>query len=234
MNTLPRFTLRRYCWRASGWILCCGVLLGLVAQGATGMDYYLKIKDVPGEITDGPFTGWTRLTGLSAEVDRPPPSPTLPSKADVQIHFQKEPSRLSPGLMLRCADSSVAPRMILICMDGAKPTLRLTLSDVRIVSFVAEAGQGPPSEDFGCTFRTIEWSYAERDGVSGGNTATFDLAGQLGTIKPRVPFRAILEGAPREPGSLRLSCPVEAGHRYRVSSNFRLTDAWRTLQEFTA
>lgn len=234
MNTLPRLYLRRYCWRASGWILCCGVLLGLVDPGVAGMDYYLKIKDVPGEITEGAFTGWTRLSGLSAEVDHPPATRTTPTKADVRIHFRKEPGRLSPGLMLRCADGSMAPRMILVCMDGGKPTLRLTLSDVKIVSFQAEADKGPPTEDFGCTFRAIEWSYAERDGASGGNTAAFDIASQLGSIKPRVPFRAILEGVQREPGNLKLTCPVEAGHRYRVSGSLRLSEAWNTLHEFTA
>ncbi len=221
-------------WSAFG-LACCGALLSLVTPVFAGSDYYLKISDVPGEIATGGFTGWTKLTGLSAEVQRVlPPLPATELVTTVEVHFRKAPGAVSSPLITRCATRQTTPKMVLACVDGTKPVLRITLTDVLVSSFQSSAGEGPPQDDIGCTFRAIEWSYAEHDGATGGNTATFNTATQTGEVKPRVPFRAVLEHNPQVPGGMRLTCPVDAGHRYRVTGNPTLNGPWQPVHEFSA
>lgn len=216
-------------------MICCGALLGMVTPLVAGVDYFLKISGIPGEISDGAFAGWTRLAGLSATMARPvPASPDVVEKSVIGVQFSKNPGPLSAYLFTRCANGQTTPKIVLTCVEDSKSLLRVTLGDVVVSSFQSATLGAPPLDDIVCRFRTIEWSYALHDGMSGGQTAVFNVDAQAGALKPRVPFRALLEQKPETPGELRLTCPVEAGHRYRVVGNTSLSGRWDPVHEFSA
>ena len=237
MNLPFRPFLRR-CRRCSSFgNTTVGILLFVFAPVVSGMDFYLKIKDVPGEITTGGLTGWTQLTRLSADTVRPLPVPPATVTTSVPgVRFSKTPGAVSSLLITRCAEGTVVPRMVLLCRDGTAPAQRITLQDVSVLSYRSAGGgaAGEPQESFGCRFKSIEWSYADPNGNTGGITATFNVPGQSGSSKVRVPFRATCDDNLLARGGLRVTCPVEAGHTYQVAGTLRLTGPWQPLRVFTA
>lgn len=217
-------------------LACCAALLIFFTPVCAAADYYLKIENISGEITTGGFSGWTKLNGASADVARPVPlSPLELTRCTMGIRFTKEPGPASSALISRCASGLIIPKLVLVCMEGGKPSLRLTLNQVKITSFTSAGQTGSPPEDsIGCVFRFMEWSHTQHDGITGGSTASFDVLTQVGASKPRAPFRAVIDPSSTTTGNLLLTCPVEAGHRYRVMGTSTLTGPWQPLSEFPA
>ena len=222
-------------WSAAG-LTCWAALIAFLTPVCAAADFYLKIENIPGEIATGGFAGWTRLNGVSADVDRPVPiSPLELTRTTLGIRFTKIPGPASPALSSRCASGLIVPKLVLVCLEGGRPSLRLTLNEVKITSFTSSGQAGSlPEDSIGCTFRFMEWSYAQHDGITGGTTASFDAMTQVAAIKLRAPFRAVLDPGLSPAGDLLLTCPVEGGHRYRVMGTPTLTGPWQPLAEFPA
>lgn len=237
MNISSRLFMRRHSGGLSAIGLACWTaLLAFFTPVCAAADFYLKIENIPGEIATGGFAGWTKLNGVSADVDRPVPiSPLELTRTTLGIRFTKVPGPASPALSGRCASGLIVPKLVLVCLEGGKPSLRLTLNQVKITSFSSSGQTGSlPEDSIGCIFRFMEWSYSQHDGITGGTTASFDATTQVGASKPRAPFRAVLDPTPSPTGDLLLTCPVEGGHRYKVMGTPTLTGPWQPLAEFPA
>ncbi len=215
------------------WVPVCAVaLLAMAVEVRAGV--YLKMDGIPGEVADGRFAGWTQLSSATASLLVPEivPPATTPGPTVFGMVVSKAPDRSTPELTVRCASAQIIPRDTLALIDGQTAYLRLTLRDVRITEVSLQGGDSQETESVSFTYQKIEWSTTDRDGDGSGLTAAFDIALQTGITKPRLPFRATL-GPGAAGGDLHLTCPVEAGHTYRVRSNATLTGPWQTVSEFT-
>ena len=215
------------------WVPVCAMALLAMAVEVRA-EVYLKMDGIPGEVADGRFAGWTQLRSATASLVIPEivPPATTPGPTVFGMEISKAPDRSSPELTVRCASAQVIPRITLAFIDGQTAYLRLTLRDVRITEVSLQGGGSQETESVSFTYQKIEWSTTDRDGDGSGLTAAFDIPLQTGITKPRLPFRATL-GPGAAGGDLHLTCPVEAGHTYRVRSNTTLTGQWQTVSEFT-
>lgn len=215
------------------WVPVCALAL-LAMAAEVRAEVYLKMDGIPGEISGGRFTGWTQLRGATASLAVPEivPPATTPGPTVFGIVVSKDPDRSTPEITVRCASAQIIPRVTLAFLDGQTTYLRITLSEVLISGVSLQGGDSQETEQVSFTYQKIEWSITNRDGDGSGLTTAFDIKLQAGITKPRLPFRATL--GPSPVGSdLHLTCPVEAGHTYRVRSNATLTGPWQTVSEFT-
>jgi type VI protein secretion system component Hcp len=215
------------------WVpVCAMALLAMAIEVRAGV--YLKMDGIPGEIADGRFAGWTQLRSATASLVVPEivPPATTPGPTVFGIEVSKAPDRSTPELTVRCVSAQVIPRVTVAFIDGQTAYLRLTLRDVLITEVSLQGRDSGETETVSFTYQKIEWSTTDREGNGSGLTAAFDINLQAGITKPRLPFRATL-GPGAGGGDLHLTCPVEAGHTYRVRSNATLTGPWQTVSEFT-
>lgn len=213
-------------------------LLALLAFGgpaSAATDIFIKFEGVEGEEV-GRFEGWSRLLGAIGDVGAPSSSdPNLPPVASSGLSVLKRIDKSSPLLMKASGDGSVLPRATLAWIENDVVYFRITLKDVLISSFstAAETGATLPVETISLSYQKIEWSCIAGNGPTGGLTATFDLVTQEAALKIRRPFRAGIETREGERG-VHVTCPVEAGHRYRLSGNNSMEDPWEPIEEFVA
>ncbi|MES2469737.1 MAG: type VI secretion system tube protein Hcp [Verrucomicrobiota bacterium] len=218
---------------ARGTAACALALLAMAGEACAAIDAFIKFEGIPGEIADGRFAGWSPVISLGAQATVPPiiPPATDPGNTVFGFSVRKSCDKTTPQIAERVATGLIVPRVTLALMDGLSPVLRITLLDVQVSACSIAGGASQPVEEVSFTYQKIEWSNTDREG--GGQTATFDVAANLGSSKPRLPFRASFERSPAD-SSLHVTCPVESGHRYRVRSNTSLDGAWQTVSEFTA
>lgn len=225
------------------WLFLLGLIVLLLPEASRADDWYIKIEGIPGELTEGPFKGWSRLTSVSSMMSRAGDlgSPT-PGGTHLACAVSKEPDRMSPKLMETCASGDIRRRVSLSFVPTTPPATRyrITLEDVMISSFNQafsnEPGASAPSEQISLNFTKIEWACLSVDdagGNTGGLTALYDGVSGVGSLKTRRPFRATIGRAAGTPG-LMVTCPVEKGHRYRILSSPSAGQPWKTLLEFTA
>ncbi len=238
MNATPKSIAPagfRFIAVTAAWVVA---LLTAAAQpAAAAVDMFLKIEGIPGELTAGRFSGWSRVSQAGGGI-LPSEDPVAPPVH--QYSVSKELDKSSPLIAQRCATGTHIPRLTLAWMDGAEVFYRIVFNDV-VISRVSLSGNAKTlpavqQEAVSFTYQKIEWTCVQLGGDGsdeGGLKATFDLATAEGELKPREPFRAGLapQGG-REPG-VRIQCPVEAGHRYRLMGNRTLDGEWTVLQEFT-
>jgi len=218
--------------QSGGW-LPAFALAFLTMVGALRADVYLKLEGIDGEVSSGRFAGWIPLDSVNASVTTTPViPPATTSPAAFSLSVVKKPDKATPPLLLKCCLGEHIPKVTLAFVDGQTPYLRVTLHEVLISSITANGNASPPQEEVSFTYQKIEWSITDREGDGSGTTATFDTTSQSGGAKPRLPFKASLDQTAN--GTLNLSCPVEAGHTYRVRSNTTLEGPWETVGEFTA
>lgn len=211
------------------------ILISLAGEVRAAMDIYMKLEGIPGEIADGPFTGWIPLTGIGATAEIPP-SATVPPAPVMPVYgfsVVKPLSPSSPPLFLNLASGRRIARAGLVLMEGPLQVLRITLSDVMVSSCAIVGDGGMPQETCSFNYQKIEWSVRGRDGDGSGETTTINPAANTAVLRLRPPFRASLGQSPDQRG-LRITCPVEAGHRYRLRGNATLTGPWETIVEFQA
>lgn len=225
------------------WLFLLGLLAFLLPEASRADDWYMKIEGIPGELTEGPFKGWSRLTSVGNFVSHAgvQESPT-PGNTYLGCSVSKEPDRMSPKLLESCGKGDVRRRVSISFVPTTPPATqyRITLEDVMVSSFNQESSKNPksstPSEHLSLNFTKIEWaclSVDELGGNTGGLTALFDSVSGEGRLKTRRPFRATIGRAAGTPG-LVVTCPVEKGHRYRILSSPSAGKPWQTLLEFTA
>ena len=225
------------------WLFLLGLIVLLLPEASRADDWYIKIEGIPGELTAGPFKGWSRLTSVSGMMSRAgvPGSPT-PGRTDLACAVGKAPDRMSPKLMETCANGDIRRRVSISFVPTTPPATRyrITLEDVKISSynqgFSSNPGDPAPSEQVSLNFTKIEWACLavnDAGGNTGGLTALYDGVSGEGSLKTRRPFRATISRAAGVPG-LMVTCPVEKGHRYRILSSPSAGQPWQTLLEFTA
>lgn len=143
------------------------------------LDHFLRIDGIPGESTDNQFQGEIELLswkwGVRFNPTTDTDAPALPPLNMSAFEGVKHIDRASPKLMLACASRRVIPRAILSCRKAGGPqpiVLRLTFSDIRVVSYQVQSGSDdlPVLEEFGLRFDRIEFETAElrADGTAGG------------------------------------------------------------------
>lgn len=230
----PSF-FRRRGWR-SVW-MAASVWVGMAVSGWAAM--YMKIEGIDGEVADGRFAKWSEVIGVGSKAERPAATTDPPPPPTFEFVVRKVMDKSSPLLMKRCAEGVAMGRVALIYEEGGKVVYRVVLEDVLISSFrqeVPQSGGGGLVETVSMKFSRATWSsilIGDGQEVIGGQSATFDAALGTGGQSERPPFRAVV--APSDdPKLLRLRCPVEKGHRYRVSMTQDLKGGWATLVEFTA
>ena len=225
------------------WLFLLGLIVLLLPEASRADDWYIKIEGIPGELTAGPFKGWSRLTSVGSMVSR---AGVLGSPAsgstDLACFVSKELDRMSPKLMEACASGDIRRRVSISFVPTTPPATRyrITLEDVMISSFGQafsnDPGASAPSEQMSLNFTKIEWACLAVDSVggnTGGLTALFDRVSGEGSLKTRRPFRATINRAAGVAG-LMVTCPVEKGHRYRILSSPSAGKPWQMLLEFTA
>ena len=221
-----------------GW--AWAVLVGLLAlatpsRSMAAVDIYMKFEGVEGEATEARFVGWSKLVDVTNGVQAPASAdPGNPPAAALTLQISKRIDKGSPLLAKACGDGSVTPRVTFVWAEGGSVFFKVILENVLVSSFTCSAEpDSPPLESLSFTYQKIEWSCLTDLGPDGGLAAKFDSATQAGALRVRPLFRAELLRRAGQLG-LHLTCPVEAGHRYRISGNNSLSGPWLTIQEFTA
>lgn len=231
-----QFSLQSRRW----WLALASLLAILSICEVHADDWYMKIEGVKGESSHPKLPGWTRLKSISSLLNRSS-SPTNPptGPAIFSCDVQKLIDSTSPRLLERCANGTNHPTVTFAFVRSSPPATqyRIALKEVLISSLTQTGSEGnPPSESLSFNFQKIEWTSFELDDV-GGNTgglnATFDIVAQEGDLKPRPPFRAVLEMLNGRNGVM-ITCPVQSGHKYRILGCPKIGEAWKTLHEFTA
>jgi len=233
MSRLTAITLsgvRRH-WRSGA---AAAVMLFWLAGTATAA-VYIKFDGVPGEASATRFADWTEVVGVSQRVVREGDTTAVPV---LGLEIQKRIDKASPLLMKKCGEGAIIPRVIVVYEESGAAKFRLVLEDVRIGSIAQQGGgdAGQVMESVGLEFRRATWSSIDvgtGGDVKGGTSTTFDAATATGSEKSRPAFRAEVD-AGVDPGVIRLRCPVEKGHRYRVAITDGLKGPWQTVLEFTA
>ncbi len=199
------------------------------------VDIYMKFEGVEGEATEARFLGWSKLVDVTSEVQTPAPAdPGSPPAAALKLQISKRIDKSSPLLAKACGDGSVTPRVTFVWAEGGSVFFKVILENVLVSSFTCSAEPDAlPMESLSFTYQKIEWSCLTDLGPDGGLAAKFDSATQEGVLRVRPLFRAELLRRAGQVG-LHLTCPVEAGHRYRISGNNSLSGPWLPIQEFTA
>jgi type VI protein secretion system component Hcp len=225
------------------WLFLLGLIALLLPAASRADDWYMKIEGIPGELTEGPFKGWSRLTSVGSFVSPAgvQESPT-PGSTRVGCLVSKELDRMSPVLLESCGIGAIHRRVSISFVPTTPPATqyRITLEDVMVSSFTqvsaSTSGASAPSEQMSLNFEKIQWACLAVDelgGNTGGLTALYDRVRGEASLKGRRPFRATIGRAAGTPG-LVVTCPVEKGHRYRILSSPSAGKPWQTLLEFTA
>ena len=150
------------------WLFLLGLIVLLLPEASRADDWYIKIEGIPGELTAGPFKGWSRLTSVSGMMSRAgvPGSPT-PGRTDLACAVGKAPDRMSPKLMETCANGDIRRRVSISFVPTTPPATRyrITLEDVKISSynqgFSSNPGDPAPSEQVSLNFTKIEFSFCQ-------------------------------------------------------------------------
>lgn len=236
VNTLMNPVILRRRGFRSVWAVA-SMWVALALSGWAGV--YMKIEGVDGEVADGPFAKWSQVVGVGSKTERPVATTDPPPPPTFEFVVRKRVDKSSPVLLTRCAEGVAVGRVALIYEEGGKVMYRVVLEDVLISSFrqgVPESGEAGLVEEVSMKFVRATWSsilIGDGEEVIGGQSASFDAVLGTGGQSERPPFRAVV--APSDdPKLLRLRCPVEKGHRYRVSMTQDLKGGWATLMEFTA
>lgn len=223
------------------WRWLGSVMVLLLAAGHSLAGVYMKFEDVPGEVADGRFAGWSEVVGVAQRVVRPVDVsvPPVPTSATFGCVISKRIDKMTPLLVKRCGEGLVLPRVVLAYAEGGAVVYRVVLEGVLVSSVNQSLGgrEGDqPLEEVSFNFTKASWSAIEVGGgdeVAGGVTTRFDLAAGTGTQKSRLAFRAEVE-TETVPGQLRLRCPVEQGQKYRLAMTGDFKGDWVTILEFTA
>jgi type VI protein secretion system component Hcp len=221
-----KWRLQVCAWAAAG----LGVLLG--STTASAIDCYMKIDTIPGEITAGPYTGWSAAHQIGCDFHTVPATATTPASTSLRFSVSKPLDRTSPELFGRQASNAMLPRVAFSFAENGGQFLRIVLTNASIAE-ISLSGEGSTmTETVQFNYQKIEWSVRDHDDNGGGVTGTQETAaGGTTAFKNRVPFRA---SAGQSANGLQISFPVEAGHRYRIRSSATLEGGWSTLHEFTA
>lgn len=204
---------------------------------------YMKIKDLPGEVTSGPYAGWTEVHAAGTRTFLPvDPTNHTAGPAVLSCELQKAFDGTSPLLLQKCALGERLPR---VTLDYTLPQpqatrLRITLTNVLITSVNQETPTNAPStegrESVRLNFDRIELACLEPDsrgGVAGGLTGFFDQPTQEGGLKSRPPFRLTVSRVAGTSG-LQVTWPAEGGHRYRLLSRAPADGSWAPVLEASA
>lgn len=222
--------------RWAGW--AAALAMSVLLAGPVHAAAYLKFDQVTGESSAARFDGWSEVLGVSHKVSLTGGA-TQPGKPVFECVIRKRIDKATPELLRRCANGTVIERATFVYEEAGAVLYRVVFEEVRISS-VRQTFSGPgdpvPVEEVSLSFKRAAWSsqeVGEGGEVVGGETTRFDDDTGKGEVKTRRPFRAEV-AADREPGVLRLSCPVEKGHRYRLAMSTDLKGQWQTVLEFTA
>lgn len=224
------------------WLLLLG-LLALAHPADTRAAVYMKIKDLPGDVTSGPYAGWTEIHTAGTRTFLPvDPTNNTAGPAALSCELQKAFDGTSPLLLQKCALGERLPR---VTLDYTLPQpqatrLRIILTNVLVTSVRQETPTNAPStegrESVRLNFDRIELACLEPDsrgGVAGGLTGFFDPPTQQGGLKARPSFQLTVTRAPGTSG-LQVTWPAEGGHRYRLLSRAPADGSWAPVLEASA
>ena len=137
---------------------------GAATSGAT--DYYLKIKNIPGEAADGSiglagFAWDTRAdAGRFAEYTAPREAPSGMAsgrRTHKPLTIVKEVDKASPKLMEACAQGTHIGDVEVWSREGGQAALRYTLQDAIITSYAISGPQDASSRPV----ESVSFSYAQ-------------------------------------------------------------------------
>lgn len=240
MNALQFTGRQQYRW----WVIL-GMLALLSVGGIRADEWFVKFAGIKGELTDGKFDGWSRLTSVSSMVSLAvDPASGATGQPSFGCSITKVADRTSPVLLSRCGRSERIPRVTLAYLLSSPNVTqyRISLDNVLISSLSeggsdsAAGGGGGIYDQIFFSFQKIEWTCFALDdngGNTGGLTGTYDLATLKGDLKSHRPFKAVIDRQSERSGVL-ITCPVEAGHMYRILACPSIGKPWNTLLEFTA
>jgi type VI protein secretion system component Hcp len=226
-----------------GWARLLGLLVALASSQAHAGQWYLKLDDVPGELTEGVLAGWSPLqsagTLVRLPVDPDNGNAGLPS---FSFEFVKVFDRTSPSLIQSLGSNEPYRRVSLayVLMQPAAAQYRITFDNVFVTSVKQEALYDPleavSREKVTFRFDRMEmacFELAPDGGTVGGLTGVFDQTTGEGGLKTRPPFTAIIS---RQDGrfGVMVTWPAEVGHRYHVLGGTATGKPWTKLLEFTA
>lgn len=231
MILAPRWLggVRAACLAATVW-------LGTTVSGWAGM--YIKYEGIDGELPDGRFAKWSEVVGVGSKTERAPATTDPPPPPTFEFVVRKRIDKASPLLLKRCAEGTAIGRVALVYEAEGSVQYRVVLEDVLISSLrqgVPDDQPGGLGEEVTMKFSRATWTCVAVGGgeVVGGQKASFDLLLGTGEKSERPPFRAVV-ATTDDPKLLRVRCPVEKGHRYRVSMTQDFKGGWAPLLEFTA
>ena len=206
-------------------------------------EWFVKFDGIKGELTDGKFAGWSRLSSVSSFVALAvDPASGASGPPSFGCNFTKAADRTSPALVTRCGRGERIPRVTLAFVLSSPNATQYRISlDSVLISSLSESGSGSTAgagihEQVSLSFQKIEWTYFALDdngGNTGGLIGTYDLSTLKGDLKSRRPFKAVIERQNERSGIL-ITCPVEAGHKYRILACPSVGKPWNILLEFTA
>jgi type VI protein secretion system component Hcp len=224
------------------WLLLLALLV-LLHPADSRAAVFIKFEDIPGELTSGPYAGWTAVQTAGAQAFLPvDPTNNTAGPAVLSCELHKAFDRTSPLLLQKCALGERLPRVTLdyTLPEPQATRFRLTLTNVLVESVNQGIPTNAPStggqERIRLNFDRIELACLELDsrgGVAGGLTGFFDQPANEGGLKTRPPFRVTLTRAAGTPG-LQVTWPAEGGHRYRVLSRAPADGSWTPVLEATA
>lgn len=209
-------------------------VVGALAEGP-GIEAYLQIDGVRGDVTEVHHQDWIRVNGFR---DETAVGPTDRSPVFNKFCLIKATDRATPLLLQQCASGTHLPRARLELIRGENQRLRfytITLSNVVVTSLQASGivtePIAPLTEEVCLTFSGIEWTYIEfdRSGLPAMEIqAWWDRITGSGNVATVPVFK--VTGVKTATSGLDLTWPARAGRAYRILGSSVVTGPYELIQ----